>query len=277
MRLRTPLWGFGSGRAVGRRRLRWSPPVRSGSVATMVPPVRDYIAKISVSEADRRVLETAGISSTPLAWRDFQFLRNERKGGPPYAVPDDEPHDLTFHGVRSGEISGAVADAKRVYAEARRYAGLCSHAPSSVTVEPMEELVHWPRHYALLSSAYAMREREENAHAVVAAQAACEVCAERAIGDLLRRRKLGPFQEIVLEYAANYSMLRGPSQEVWLALTLERFTAAPGFAEYKEHVERRNKIVHKGADVTWVEAEASLAAARGFLDYVERTAGPLLI
>ena len=126
-----------------------------------------------------------------------------------------------------------------------------------------------PRHFALLRTARDLLDRGDYQFTVVAAQTACEVYVEVALSELLRRRpEFGPLGEVIPDLLTSYSLMDGRGRRVFAALTGHRVSDADFWPNYRLHVERRNRVVHRGDPVTRDEAFGSLGAVESLFAYV---------
>jgi hypothetical protein len=125
-----------------------------------------------------------------------------------------------------------------------------------------------PRHLELLALARQLRDEERTDLAVVAAQTACEVYAEVAISEMLRGRELGKFEEVIPELLTGYSLMDRRGQLVFEALTGHKIQQASIWPAYRAHVELRNRVVHRGDEVTTEQAIGSVKTAEAFHEYI---------
>jgi hypothetical protein len=125
-------------------------------------------------------------------------------------------------------------------------------------------------HERLLDKARALFENDEHEYATVAAQTACEV----AIGQSMRR--LMPTSPASLRKALEglinkqFSLSQERVADLWSALAGEEIRQAEFWTRYRQHVVRRNGVVHEGSSVAEGEAEDSLRVAMEVCDYVTR-------
>jgi hypothetical protein len=95
--------------------------------------------------------------------------------------------------------------------------------------------------------------------AVVSAQTGVEVFLRQSMSHVVEG--LGTEMALVLEFARGFSLMDPVSQRLFTFVFGRRPTSYPWWHEYAAHVARRNEIVHRGADVTSVEAATSIAVA----------------
>jgi hypothetical protein len=119
-----------------------------------------------------------------------------------------------------------------------------------------------PRHLELIALAQQLCKEDKSELAVVAAQTACEVYAEVAIRRMLQERELGEFDEVIPELLTGYSLMDRRGQRVFHALTGESIQRSAFWSGYKTHVELRNRVVHRGEQVTSDQAADSIRTAK---------------
>jgi hypothetical protein len=59
-------------------------------------------------------------------------------------------------------------------------------------------------------------------------------------------------------------------QQVFEAALGERPTTFASWREYRDHVQRRNNIVHRGASATRADADTAIRIGEDIRDYVQR-------
>jgi len=125
-----------------------------------------------------------------------------------------------------------------------------------------------PRHLELVALARQLCEEGKTDLAIVAAQTACEVYAEVAIREMLKAHDLGEFEGVIPELLTGYSLMDRRGQRVFHALTGANIQHSAFWATYKSHVELRNRVVHRGDQVTADQATDSIVVAETFHEYV---------
>ena len=128
----------------------------------------------------------------------------------------------------------------------------------------------WQERYeVLLDTAKALCERHPEA-AIFMAQAAGEVCTELVLTSALRARVSDQaVADFIAEQPRNYSLGDGRVKELYELLFGDKITASGQlWQDFKAHVERRNKIVHRGKSATRQEADASIAAVEGVIRHL---------
>jgi hypothetical protein len=122
----------------------------------------------------------------------------------------------------------------------------------------------WAERYGpLLEVARQLRNDGYYAAAIVTAQTACEVCTEVVLTEALHAR-VG--DEAVADYITgslrdNHNLLNGRVQKLYEVLFGHRIQEyQPLWQSFKDHVKRRNDIVHQGDEATVQGADDSIAA-----------------
>jgi hypothetical protein len=181
---------------------------------------------------------------------------------------EDDQHDELALTVQAGTAEIAARNATDTYALLREHGGLRFRDPAPLFVVRSGSLLAPPRHFEFYALAEALWHKREYRFAVVAAQTACELYLEVAVTELLKARLQDPFASLIPDLLRTFSMRDQRGQKVWEALTGKRIQEAPCWANYQRHVERRNDIVHDGAEPTPEEALASLGAMAALFEYV---------
>lgn len=179
----------------------------------------------------------------------------------------DESDELALT-VEAGSPHIAANNATDTYMRLREGAGLGFRKPLSLFVVPSGSLLAPPRHFEFYGLADELFRRGEYRFAVVAAQTACELYLEVAVTELLKARLQEPFTSLIPDLMHTFSMLDQRGPKVWRALTGQRIQAAPCWTNYQRHVQRRNTVVHGGAEPTREEALASIGAMVALFEYV---------
>jgi hypothetical protein len=134
-------------------------------------------------------------------------------------------------------------------------------------------------HRGLLRGAREHMEAGRYQEAILIAQAGAEASSARAITALLAKYPV-PLQEALLgAFGAdsNYNLSHTRPRKVWTFLTGDVICDQKFWAEYKAHIERRNKAAHNTAPgLTKANAEVSLIAATAFVDHIELVTGGVL-
>ena len=106
--------------------------------------------------------------------------------------------------------------------------------------------------------------------AVVFAQIACEMCTEYALTLLFQIRGVQFLSEPLLDLFQVRNIVNNRLQKVYTALSRDRIQRTPFWQKLKQHYERRNKIVHKGARCTKREAQESISVIGQYIQHVDR-------
>jgi hypothetical protein len=134
-------------------------------------------------------------------------------------------------------------------------------------------------HRSLLWNAQEHLNADRYQEAILIAQAGAEASSARAVTALLVKHP-PPLREALLGGFGTYSSYNlspHSARKVWTFLTGDVISDQAFWAEYKSHLERRNKAAHNTAmDLTKTDAEASLTAATGFVDHIEHVTGDIL-
>ncbi len=164
----------------------------------------------------------------------------------------------------------ASARAREEYEALRRAAGIGPDKQRPMMLYRLHEVYRKPRHFELRHTAQTLLAEGRNELAVITGQTACEVYIEHVMSEIASRKAPGPVGDVFVRLVSGFSMRDRRARQAWEALTSLRIREAPFWKAYDRHVERRNQIVHKGAQVSCDEAQESLDAVLAFLTYVEQ-------
>lgn len=167
----------------------------------------------------------------------------------------------------------------QVFAEARnRYGAICERAgvalpePLEMTAAGFEVFLEDQRRDSeLLDRANDLVAQGHHDLAVIVAQTACEVLVADAMRAVARGHASDELYPWLLQRVGSYTLIDNQTRKLWNALSATSIQQEPWWSEYREHVRRRNQIVHEGQRVDVEAARASLAAARALFEYVEQT------
>jgi HEPN domain-containing protein len=135
-------------------------------------------------------------------------------------------------------------------------------------------------HDVFLTAAKALLEAGYYSAAVVSAQTACEVITERAIDfwilDLRMASdvwdmRLNSVMNSLMEPFQTYNLANDRLRRLYVVLSEDAIHQEPFWERFKEHVDRRHRVVHQGYVTTKEEAEQSLAVAEEFVEHVKGT------
>jgi hypothetical protein len=158
----------------------------------------------------------------------------------------------------------AETRAREVYGRARLAAGLPPSEPQIIGF--MGPARPRPLHERLVEDAIELLSAGKPELAVVRAQTGCEVLSNDVLADLLRQRGADVLVDAIGKRAP---LATPPGQALFTWLTDEQIEQEkPMWPNYKEHLTRRNDIVHRGIEVTEAQAQASLDACNAFRDYL---------
>jgi hypothetical protein len=184
---------------------------------------------------------------------------------------DDEPWANVAFVVPATNAEAALAAAQELVARAIQDTDLPSSLiPEPATASLISPVAALPLEDQLSIEASRLVMEGRNDMAVLRAQAACEVYARKVLDDLLERRG---GSELVKHVKPSATLNDRRSQGLFHLLTNEWITHQEWWDAYREHLERRNNIVHAGAVVTSDQAHASLDAADGFRRYLNAAWG----
>lgn len=144
------------------------------------------------------------------------------------------------------------------------------HATTSVQASATATATVVRYHRQLLDKARQVASAGEGDIAVIVAQTACEVCTERAFDVLFRKRGAEWIRDSIFSSSSSYNLISPRVQKPYTALSGDKIQTAPFWNDYKDHVDRRNKVVHKARGVGSHEATASIEAATKLIEHLER-------
>jgi CheY-like chemotaxis protein len=134
-------------------------------------------------------------------------------------------------------------------------------------------------HDVFLTAAKTLLEAGYYSAAVVSAQTACEVITEQAIdfwildmrmaGD--RGLRLNGVLKTLMEPFQTYNLTNARLRRLYVTLSDDAIKQEPFWQRYKEHVDRRHRVVHQGYVTTKEEAEQSVAGAIEFVEHIKGT------
>lgn len=170
--------------------------------------------------------------------------------------------------VDATDLDDAQRRAEAVYAEMRKEGGLPPQPKPRVVglfdatgADPL-----WLQHF---DEAADMLEQQRYELAIVTAQIACEIEVQTAIEEAADAPE-GSLARMAIDAPRSYSLIDPRAREVFKALLGQTPTEREFWAEYHDHVKRRNNVVHRGARVTRPDAVASVNAAEEMVDWVQR-------
>ena len=186
-----------------------------------------------------------------------------------YAVrlprPDDESAPALLIEIRAQSHEAAEVEGARIYSRAREVAGL-PPAPALI-LGALTPLFADAPHARLLDQADGHVATGRYEWAVVRAQTACEIYAQKALDriarDLPENKKQGS------RLFRHTTLLDPGDRTLFPALTAVASGTQDWWSSYRLHVQRRHEIVHTALSVSEDEAVASLKAARSFIAFLQ--------
>jgi hypothetical protein len=220
-------------------------------------------AYVTIPPEDADAIESA--AAEHLAADRFAVIHDETDGSVLLCVA------VNVHSIDDMSLTAAG-----IYHELRRLAGL---TPGSTVVRfgLAPGLLREARHFELLANARELLDDNRCEFAIIASQIAVEIYTELAVTALVERLGLDAFGAAVLDTIDGYGPHRRRVQALWNALTADTIQQrATVWRDYREHVERRNDVVHRGHKASASEARASLEAATQMLLYLAGVSGRVL-
>lgn len=151
------------------------------------------------------------------------------------------------------------------YAQLRERAGLEPvDDPGPIAYFPINALLHLdPKSSRFFGFAQQLFDDGQFLYAIVAVQTAFELYLEGVYEYLLHLRTPREVGTVVQKFLTQkYSLSREEVRELLEALLGERLADSSEWHEYKQHVKRRNGIVHRGEGLGRDEAHSSLTAVQ---------------
>jgi len=176
----------------------------------------------------------------------------------------DTTFAIRIHASRRDE---AIDEARHLVRKIRREAGLTSPAP-----EPTGYISPWWQSRSIGAhigaEAHELHRQRRHELAVVRIQTACELHIVEAVGRLLAEHPSGIEASKLIRRPMTLSDER--SRAVMHLLTGRRIEQEPWWPEYRQHLDRRNAVVHDGVAVTYEDSvrsiEVSLQLRRWLLE-----------
>ncbi len=185
----------------------------------------------------------------------------------PFLGPTAQGWPSTLHiDVSADTADDAQSQAIELYQAMRRLVDLASDPePRVLTVGPLAGTVNPWQVYSL--AADEMFEQQQYALAVVAAQTHCETFIRHAL-ECAAERDGTSIAKLAPSLLRSCSLTDRDGPRVFEALLGVDPTTAQCWRKYKDHVHRRNLVVHTGADVTRTLAAASIDDAEAMVEFV---------
>jgi hypothetical protein len=120
----------------------------------------------------------------------------------------------------------------------------------------------WRRYEVLLDTAKELRDSGYNDAAIAIAQTACEVCTERVLTDAFTAKGIEYLAKPVDGFVSSYNLGSDRVRKLYTAVTGHNIHQddTDRWRTFKEHVERRHAVVHRGHAATVEQADASIEA-----------------
>lgn len=166
--------------------------------------------------------------------------------------------------AEGADRDAAVRGACAALTALRRRAGL-PEAGARVVAVLAEDTAE--RQRALLDEAHALREAGHHGWAVAAAQAACELRCRTVLADLAARH--GALGAVAERFAGGANPANERVRRVLHALGGPDPADEPWWHDFLAHAQRRNRIVHEGAETTPEHSAASLRAAEALIAWLD--------
>ncbi len=106
--------------------------------------------------------------------------------------------------------------------------------------------------------------------AVVVAHMACEIAAERSMGEAFRARNIVDLEEAIEELLNGYNLASKRVRNLYVALTGDEIHNQPFWATFTESARLRNCIIHNGAIVSKAKADELLQATSALIAHLMR-------
>jgi hypothetical protein len=140
--------------------------------------------------------------------------------------------------------------------------------PLIVSGSATATVITYPK--ALLTIAKSLIDQGHFNIAIVTSHMACEVAAERAFDAAYAAKNLAPLGEAVDGLMNGHNLWNDHHRKLYHALTGTQLESEPFWSRFKAASEKRNAIVHKGAQANKAEAEAALQAATDCSTYLKQ-------
>ena len=127
-------------------------------------------------------------------------------------------------------------------------------------------------HEVLLKMAESALDRKESALAIILAHAACEIFTERTFKLVFSFKKVECLYNYVIDPVWEYNNLKAKkARDLYMVMTGDNITKDTKFWKgFLNHVDRRNRIAHKGETATRLEAEESCRIVKEFIRHVDQ-------
>ena len=114
-------------------------------------------------------------------------------------------------------------------------------------------------------------DRNENALAVILAHAASEVFTERAFKLIFSFKQIDYIYDNVLDPVWEYNNLKSKkARDLYKVTTGDDITKDKMFwSKFRNHVDRRNRIAHRGETATCAEAQESCQTVKELIEHID--------
>ncbi len=218
--------------------------------------MKDWRIYIALNPDEERAILDALVSTYPRdRFSTVTWIQADGINGNPELLLD----------VAAETEKSALAEAARVFQAARMYADLPHEEPRFTGYSIPEELGE-PPDLAYWHKADLARDTGSYADAVVAVQISCEVLARRTLDALAEAQGMPWLSRLYKARPASLS--DDVTQSLFNGLSGLEIQAEEWWQSYRDHAQRRNGILHRGAGVDLAGAEASIEAGKAFRTYV---------
>jgi hypothetical protein len=182
-------------------------------------------------------------------------------------IPGGEPKIELY--VAAADPADARKQAEDLYAAMRKEGGLPTQPEPRFVGVYMNAGADppWLQHF---DEAADMIEQRRYELAVIAAQIACEIEIRDAIESAVDAPE-GSLARMAIDGPRSWSLIDKRAEKIFAAIFRKTPTEEKWWRDYKDHVERRNNIVHRGARAAELDARVSLGVAEDLVDWVQKT------
>lgn len=211
-------------------------------------------AYFSVEPGEGAALQEA--ASTMLPVEDF-MLMTELLGG-----ADDHDAEFAFT-VAGNDEAGGEEEARRMMYRVRRQALLDPNESTLRVLVP----AGLRRDQRPLAKAETLLELGRYEEAVVFAQVACETRASAVIRDLLA--SVAPAWLVTEAAGRATNLTDSRSQRIFHQVTGRKVQEEPWWPDYREHVQRRHRVIHDAAAVNGEDGRASVQVSFRLITFLD--------
>ena len=126
-------------------------------------------------------------------------------------------------------------------------------------------------HEQLLEIVKNLSTQGQHSFAIVLAHTACELAVEQVFNKLFEDRKLTDFREFIMPGRLSYNISANDIKERYNKLANDKIQSDKNafWKPFKDSVERRKEIVHRGVMFKQEDAEKSLKAIKYLIKYLK--------